>query len=165
MASAFPAVAARSGVSPATIYRYFPDRESLLEGAAYGHVDTGLRAGGPEISLTEYRDVARKIFEAHENDLAAVIAGHSTPAGRAMRQTRAANREAQKCFNRHPVISSPTDTRDYLVQRFVGMEHEVFCEIVDISSLLPLDVGPVAESVNRTGALVTLHRPVEMDRW
>ena len=35
------------------------------------------------------------------------------------------------------------------------LEHEVFCEVVVISSLLPLDVAPVAESVNRTGALVT----------
>ena len=42
---------------------------------------------------------------------------------------RAANHEAQKRFNRHPVISSPADTRDYLAQRFVGMEHEVFCAL------------------------------------
>lgn len=35
------------------------------------------------------------------------------------------------------------------------LEHEIFCEVVAISSLLPLDVDPVAESAARTGALVT----------
>ena len=34
------------------------------------------------------------------------------------------------------------------------MEHEVFCEIVVLGSLLPLDLDPVLESVERTGALI-----------
>ncbi len=42
---------------------------------------------------------------------------------------QAANHAAQKKFNRHPVISSPAVTREYLAQRFVGMEHEVFCAL------------------------------------
>lgn len=87
-----PDIARRSGVSPATIYRYFPNREALLNGAAFDHVDVGLQPGDPPISLRDYQRLIRKIFAAHENDLASVIAGHSTPAGRQMRQTRAANR-------------------------------------------------------------------------
>ncbi len=35
------------------------------------------------------------------------------------------------------------------------VEEEVFCEVVALSSLLPLDLDPVLESVARTGALVT----------
>jgi len=35
------------------------------------------------------------------------------------------------------------------------LEHEVFCEVVALSQLLPLDLEPVLESVARTGALVT----------
>jgi pyruvate/2-oxoglutarate/acetoin dehydrogenase E1 component len=35
------------------------------------------------------------------------------------------------------------------------LEHEVFCEVVAPSCLLPLDLAPVLESVARTGALVT----------
>jgi pyruvate/2-oxoglutarate/acetoin dehydrogenase E1 component len=35
------------------------------------------------------------------------------------------------------------------------LEHEQFCEVVALSSLLPLELGPVLESVRRTGALVT----------
>lgn len=35
------------------------------------------------------------------------------------------------------------------------VEEEIFCEVVAISSLLPLDLDPVLESVARTGALVT----------
>ena len=39
---------------------------------------------------------------------------------------RAANHEAQKRFNRRPAITSPSNTREYLMQRFVGLEHELF---------------------------------------
>jgi pyruvate/2-oxoglutarate/acetoin dehydrogenase E1 component len=35
------------------------------------------------------------------------------------------------------------------------LEHEVFCEVVALSQLLPLELDPVLESVARTGALVT----------
>ena len=35
------------------------------------------------------------------------------------------------------------------------LEHELFCEVVALSQLLPLDVVPVLESVARTGAVVT----------
>jgi pyruvate/2-oxoglutarate/acetoin dehydrogenase E1 component len=35
------------------------------------------------------------------------------------------------------------------------LEHEVFCEIVVLSRLLPVDADPVVESVRRTGALIT----------
>ncbi len=36
------------------------------------------------------------------------------------------------------------------------LEHELFCEVVALSQLLPLDLDPVLESVARTGALVTV---------
>jgi 2-oxoisovalerate dehydrogenase E1 component len=35
------------------------------------------------------------------------------------------------------------------------LEHEIFCEVVALSQLLPLELDPVLESVSRTGALVT----------
>ncbi len=35
------------------------------------------------------------------------------------------------------------------------LEHEVFCEVVALSQLHPLDLDPVLESVGRTGACVT----------
>jgi pyruvate/2-oxoglutarate/acetoin dehydrogenase E1 component len=35
------------------------------------------------------------------------------------------------------------------------LEHEVFCEVVALSQLLPMELGAVLESVARTGALVT----------
>lgn len=35
------------------------------------------------------------------------------------------------------------------------VEHEIFCELVVLGRLLPLDLDPVIESVARTGALVT----------
>ncbi len=36
------------------------------------------------------------------------------------------------------------------------LEQEIFCEVVALSRLLPLDLEPVLESVGRTGALLTL---------
>jgi pyruvate/2-oxoglutarate/acetoin dehydrogenase E1 component len=35
------------------------------------------------------------------------------------------------------------------------LEHEIFCEVVALSQLLPIELEPVLESVSRTGALVT----------
>jgi pyruvate/2-oxoglutarate/acetoin dehydrogenase E1 component len=35
------------------------------------------------------------------------------------------------------------------------LEHEIFCEVVALSQLLPVELDPVLESVARTGALVT----------
>ena len=35
------------------------------------------------------------------------------------------------------------------------LEHEIFCEIVALSQLVPMELDPVLESVARTGALVT----------
>jgi pyruvate/2-oxoglutarate/acetoin dehydrogenase E1 component len=35
------------------------------------------------------------------------------------------------------------------------LEHEIFCEVVALSQLLPLDLDPVLDSLGRTGALVT----------
>jgi pyruvate/2-oxoglutarate/acetoin dehydrogenase E1 component len=36
------------------------------------------------------------------------------------------------------------------------LEHEIFCEVVVLSQLLPMELEPVLESVARTGALVTV---------
>jgi pyruvate dehydrogenase E1 component beta subunit len=35
------------------------------------------------------------------------------------------------------------------------LEHELFCEVIALSQLQPLELDPVLESVGRTGALVT----------
>jgi pyruvate/2-oxoglutarate/acetoin dehydrogenase E1 component len=35
------------------------------------------------------------------------------------------------------------------------LEHEIFCEVVALSQLLPMELEPVLESVARTGALIT----------
>ena len=35
------------------------------------------------------------------------------------------------------------------------LEHEIFCEVVALSQLVPMELEPVLDSVARTGALVT----------
>ena len=83
-----PAVSERSGVSPATIYRHFPNRDALIGSAAYTHVDTGIRDLTGGITSGEYRELVGKVFAAHASDVQGVIAQHSTPAGREMRRLR-----------------------------------------------------------------------------
>lgn len=87
------AVSDRSGVSPATIYRHFPNREALIGSGAYQHVDTGIDQVDGPLGLDEYRAVVHKVFAAHAADVPGVIAQHSTPAGREMRKVRLVDRQ------------------------------------------------------------------------
>lgn len=52
-----PEVSRRSGVSPATIYRHFPNREALVSAAAFERIeswDPPVGSGSPETQLREY---------------------------------------------------------------------------------------------------------------
>lgn len=44
--------------------------------------------------------------------------------------------------------------------RYLMLEHEIACEIVIVGSLQPLDCTAVKESLNRTGALITLEEGI-----
>jgi pyruvate/2-oxoglutarate/acetoin dehydrogenase E1 component len=70
---------------------------------------------------------------------------------------------------------SPTNfnTSDYTIVAYGGgapiaidaarqllLEHEIVCEIVILSSLQPIDITPVVDSVERTGYLVTLEEGI-----
>ena len=86
-----PAVARHAGISVATLYRYFPSKEKLLDGAAQfrheivGHAPLDVFAPEPYL---------RVVFRELVDNRPLVLAQHSSPAGRQVRQRRAAARQA-----------------------------------------------------------------------
>ncbi len=83
-------VADRSGVSPATIYRHYPDREALVQAVAYE--DTYRRDADPQ-TVPEWRELLHDVWRWQEDNYDRVVAVSSTPAGREMRAARIRDRE------------------------------------------------------------------------
>lgn len=82
-------VCERSEISPATVYRYYPDRAALVEAVAL--VDTYLGAR-PPTSLAEWRAWIAEVWNWFEENFDRVFAAGVTPAGREMRASRMRNR-------------------------------------------------------------------------
>ena len=136
-----------------------------------------LLMGVPNIRMaapSEYHDVGRLIRTAIADDEPVFFVENKLMYGRVNRRPqngRIDEFSVRETGGPYPALTlSANDFRgaDATIATYGGMlplaveavtelvvEHEVFAEIVVISSLLPLDVGPVAESVARTGALVT----------
>ena len=81
-----PAVAARAGVGVATVYRYFPTKEALLDAAAYGAVSTG--AGGLPRSFAELGGSLRAAWAELADQLPLVRNQLASPLGRELRRRR-----------------------------------------------------------------------------
>ena len=84
-----PAVARQAGVSVATLYRYFPSKEELLDAAAqYGQelVDYA------PLDVFSPAGYLRSVFHQLLELWPMVLAQHSSPAGRELRRRRAAGR-------------------------------------------------------------------------
>ena len=84
-----PAVAARSGVSVLTIYRYFPSKDSLQSAAAL-RFDERARAVFGYVMLDEstFPDYLLQLWTQFATEIPAVLAEHSSPIGRQLRATR-----------------------------------------------------------------------------
>ena len=81
-----PAVAERAGVGVATVYRYFPTKEALLDAAAYGAVSAG--AGGLPRSLGEVTASLRAAWTELAEQLPLVRNQFASPLGRELRRRR-----------------------------------------------------------------------------
>src|ERR687885_2316849 len=88
-----PAVAARSGVSVPTIYRYFPTKEALLDAAAM----FGLEARGPGIAvdLTAIDRWVDQTWSELQKNLVLVKAQHLSALGQGMRRRRGEQRASE----------------------------------------------------------------------
>ncbi len=82
-------VATRSGISPATIYRHYPDRKALL--AAVAREDTHLRDAQPQ-TMAEWRELLFEVWRWQEQNFDRILAVSSTPVGREMRAIRIRDR-------------------------------------------------------------------------
>ena len=81
-----PAVAAQAGVGVATVYRYFPTKEALLDAAAHGAVSAG--AGGLPRSLAEVTASLRAAWGELAGQLPLVRNQLASPLGRELRRRR-----------------------------------------------------------------------------
>lgn len=81
------ALARRVGVSRQTVYRYFPDRDALME-ALWARINAELSGGGaPGLPTTEQGllDVLAPLFANYDRIAPLITISQSTPEGRAMR--------------------------------------------------------------------------------
>ena len=81
-----PAVAAHAGVGVATVYRYFPTKEALLDAAAYGAVTSG--GGGLPRSFAELGGSLRAAWGELADQLPLVRNQLASPLGRELRRRR-----------------------------------------------------------------------------
>lgn len=81
-----PAVARRAGVAVATVYRYFPTKEALLDAAAHGVVTPD--AGRLPTSLDELEPTLRAAWGELEEQLPLVRSQFASPLGRDLHRRR-----------------------------------------------------------------------------
>ena len=81
-----PAVAARAGVGVATVYRYFPSKEALLDAAAAGAVSPG--AGRLPSSFDEVGPALKAAWGELEEQLPLVRGQFASPVGRDLHRRR-----------------------------------------------------------------------------
>jgi len=85
-----PAVAEEAGVSVRTVYRYFPSKDDLQTAAAYRMSEVILRpvttADDPDPEIIG--PYLATLWSGFARSIPAVIAEHTTPAGRELRRTR-----------------------------------------------------------------------------
>jgi AcrR family transcriptional regulator len=87
------ALARRIGVSRQTIYRHFPDRESLMA-ALWERLNPRFAAPGLPTDEAALAGQLQAMYAAFDKDAAIVTLAHSTPQGRALRMSVRAKRAA-----------------------------------------------------------------------
>jgi pyruvate/2-oxoglutarate/acetoin dehydrogenase E1 component len=127
------------------------------------------------VALSECHDLRGLLFAAVEDDRPVFLIENKLMYGRPNRRPEDGHVGELACREsgvRYPTLSfSGTDFSEgaATIVTYGGMvpivldavtelilEHEIFCEVVALSQLAPLELDPVLESLSRTGALVTV---------
>jgi AcrR family transcriptional regulator len=129
--ASMPAVADRAGVSVRTLYRYFPSRGDLEQVAA-GWLERDTREAMEHTppDMTTARQYLRLLWADLAATLPAVLAQHSTPAGRNLRAARLAQNRAtvDRALDERVTDARRADVVDLLV---AVSSSSVFLELVD----------------------------------
>lgn len=82
------AVARSSGISPATVYRHFPNRDALVAAAAMAHVTDGVDEASSAWTLDDMAAHLRALWSDLAENLAVTREGAVSESGREMRAVR-----------------------------------------------------------------------------
>jgi len=140
-----PAVARESGVSVRTVYRYFPNKDELATAAAHFMNERALHGGSMYDSTTlSIDDNLKLLWVSLADQLPAVIAEHSTPAGREIRATRLT--AARKTVQSMLPEGASAETADLLI---ASTSSSMFLELVDRMGYAPEVASAMAVRVAR----------------
>jgi len=148
---------------------YGPTHSQSLEKALIGVPNVTV------VAISEYHDVAALLIAAVEDIEPVFFVENKLMYGRAVQRPEGGYIGELRCqtsASRYPAIAlsgSEFSEDSVTIATYGGMtslavetatslilEHEIFCEVVSLSQLQPLNLDPIIESVRRTGALVTL---------
>lgn len=125
-----PRVAERAGVSTRTLYRYFPDKDALMD-AASGWLDEQARISiGGTVTPENVQAYLRELWVALAENVAAVRAQHAGGPGRDLRRRRLERARAD--IGRRVPPEVPPDRRDDMVDVLIAvMSSSMMLELVD----------------------------------
>lgn len=125
-----PAVARRAGVSVRTLYRYFPDKDTLMN-AASGWYDVDARdAVGGSLTGTTLRGYLNELWGLLAANIPAVRAQHAGGPGRELRRRRLERARRELAEQLPPGI--PVERRDEVVDMLVAVtSSSMMLELVD----------------------------------
>lgn len=106
-----PAVATQAGVSVRTVYRYFPNKQALLDGIA-NHFPQRSHPDGRLVleSFAENEAGLARLWGSFTENLPAVRAEHLSPAGAELRERRLTETRTQ--VSKHVTETFPTASED-----------------------------------------------------
>ena len=141
-----PAVAAEAGVSVRTVYRYFPSKDELQDAAAYRFTTEALDGVGrlDDTTVDDIEDHLTAMWSLFAQRIPALIAEHSTPAGRDLRSTRLPG--SRELVRRQAGIDLSDDDVDLLV---AVLSSSMFLELVDRMGHDPSHAAALATRLGR----------------
>ena len=140
-----PAVAEAADVSVRTVYRYFATKDELQNAAAFRMSERVLRnAEIGQVTGESAESYLGELWSGFERELPAVIAEHSTPAGRELRRTRLP-------ANRATVARAmPDDVDAEQIDMIVAIcSSSMFLELVDRMGYAPTEAAALVSRLLR----------------
>jgi AcrR family transcriptional regulator len=139
-------VARRSGISPATIYRHFPDRDALVSAAAMADTTSGVDGNVEDWTVEHLVQHLQHLWGGLAENLVVVRAGTVTDAGRELRRVRfrALARSYAAALRRSGV--DPASEQGRRVNATLGLLGSVhaFLDLHDRQGLTPTDAADTA---------------------